>query len=134
MRRPRIKWNVKESHRSPRPAPPDFGPSIIPEEYRDGLWVGSMWILTEPMYKDAYFDDARFVRREAPYLLRGTGSWNPSLVNIPAGSLAIYLGEVRVEESKGGAATMRRIRHAFFVGNARYLVLDLSVLRSAVAC
>jgi len=52
---------------------------------------------------------------------------------VPAGSIAMYAGPIRVEE-EGKQGRLRLIRHTFVIGTGRYMVPNLNWIKPVLLC
>jgi len=129
-KRPRLTWKQPEAARIPEAGPHPFvGTTDLPENmvdlYNDKLVVGSMWLLSRSMTKDERYK--QYKQHEFPYLAEAVwyGGSQPA-VPFPIGTLCVYTGTVRVEESNRNSDIVRVLRHTFLVGGSRFMLLDLS--------
>lgn len=86
---------------------------------------GTLWRTTRPMTRVSRYD-GRYRSHEAPY---ATTTWRPDR-ELPAGTVAVCLGTLRVTEARHDGSTVSVLRHSFLMGGCRYLVLELSTLES----
>lgn len=57
-------------------------------------------------------------------------SWTaPGFGLIRVGTIAVYVGQIRVEERGKAADSLRVIRHTFIISNGQYIVQDLNTVR-----
>jgi len=99
-------------------------PDALIEKYMVSLVPGSLWLTTVPLVIDERYSDKRYQQHEYRYLMHDFYSLD--VRRHPAGSLAIYAGQVRVTEVDSRGATMRILRHTFLVGGVRYMTLNLT--------
>ncbi|HAN16497.1 MAG TPA: hypothetical protein DCP73_13250 [Chloroflexi bacterium] len=85
------------------------------------LTVGSLWTLRAIMAVDNRYATPDYVKHEYSYLVYG--SWGAP-ASFPAGTPAVYVGPVRVEEDNRGNP-IRSLRHTFIVGGCRYMVINV---------
>ncbi len=138
MRRKQVVWNKNPGtghveQKSPRPRQyiPD---TILTEEttvkYTPYLQKGALWRVATPWFSDMP-EPAGYEPPPHPYA-QGT-DWQPYARFIcPQGTLAIYLGTTRVEESKHGGQMVSVPRHTFMVSGNIFLVRRLVDLEPVV--
>lgn len=119
----RIQWNA--GHKSgPRPQQNQYYSDVeLPVEkkelYEKHLTPGALFVTVTPVAPSNSIASTSY-----RYLIQ---AWYTSETKNP-GTLAIYLGQVRVEESVG-RTTRRVLRHSFIVDGCRYVVIDLNLLK-----
>lgn len=137
-RRTPIAWKNPPSAREElRPHPYVAAPNLPPEAvdtYMTHLLPGGLFVTRWSLWRDRRWDRPDARRHEHSYLHHdphtdalwrsgGSPAYAPAL---PGGTLALYAGAVRVEEtSRGGRDTARFVRHTFIVGASRWMAWDL---------
>lgn len=123
-RRGRVQWKPEEAGRvKVARLHPYVGGArdvdLSPAE-AEALTVGSLWTLRALMSVDTRYATSDYVRHEYSYLIYG--GWGPTA--FPAGTPAVYMGTVRVEEDNRGTP-IRVLRHTFLVGGCRYMITNV---------
>lgn len=128
-RRGRVQWKP-DAVREPalRPHPYYAAAALSAEEHdrlQPHLVPGAMWTTAVDMTVERV--PVGTASHEVPYLL--LADWDPihgrQTVHAPRGSMAVYIGTIRVDEATRHGETVRVARHAFLVGGSRYIVADL---------
>ena len=101
------------------------------------LYKGALWRTRDTLWEDGRFSPDYYTQHEHMYLVHemwqaaSRSGKTRAVRSFPAGSVAIYAGEVRVEEqpwtgnysAKGRAG--RYARHIFIVGGSIYMAANL---------
>lgn len=130
-RKGRVQWKTETMIAGPKLRPQPFHIDHTSDEMyavlSQHLVIGSMWQTVVPLCRDTQWPVTHFEPHEFSYLVV---QHYTSVVGIPAKTLAIYTGTVRVEEEKrggrGAADTIRVSRHTFLIGDTRYMAGCLS--------
>ena len=123
----KITWNEPEA-RVRRLQPHPYVPADTPTaENLERFFPGSLWVLRKNMEVDRRYSSERYLQHEAPYALE---AWYEN-APLKRGSVAMCLGEVRVEEARHDGTVLSVLRHCFLMGDRRYLVCDLFAFEAA---
>jgi hypothetical protein len=88
---------------------------------------GCLFALTRNVALQQFGD--KVIKPPFPYLA-GAMDWSPpETILARSGSIAMYAGEIRVEEQDSKGHTLRPIRHTFIVAGGRYIVPSLGWMR-----
>jgi len=124
-KRKQVIWKVdRESSPVMRPRP--YIPDVpLTEEtsksFEGQLESGNLFFTTKSLSSQ---DQSRgTIPPPYPYLFEVWG-WGQT-IEVPAGSMAVYSGTIRVEETKG-QASIRSLRHSFIIGGKRYITNNLN--------
>ena len=132
--RGKIKWKDPGQRRKelrPHPYVSEVRlPDALTEKYMVNLMPGSLWITTVPLVVDERYSDKRYEQHEYRYLTHDFYALD--VRRRPAGTVAIYAGQVRVSEEDARGSIMRIPRHTFLVGGVRYMTLNLAEYKPAV--
>lgn len=94
------------------------------QTYAQAMTPGSMWQLKFPVAHEKLGSNT--IAATCPVLIRPSRRHIASGYDfLPVGSLALYFGEVRVEEAKK-KLQMCVIRHVFIIGGGKYIIPDLN--------
>lgn len=127
--RKRVQWKDGEANtiRSKTPHPYLNEVPIIghhQERWHAALLEGALWVLSVSMRPDDSPTIGRYTAHEYPYLVRDHG-YGVGGVLFPVGTMAVYMGVHRVEESNRGRMTSVP-RHSFLVGGSRFITTNLN--------
>ena len=123
-------WNAPEAHiKVLRPHPyvhEQKLPEHLVETYMVALVPGGLFFTSKPLLVDKRVRGDEYAIHEFQYLYYDPyGSWGYPV--IPVGTMAVYAGQHRVEESaRLGGDTIRLSRHTFIVNGSRYLTANLA--------
>ncbi len=128
MQRKKIVWNSGETHVSKRlRLMPHITNCEVPKEfyadYYANLLPGSLWRVAVPLMKDLAYPDITFDQPPFPYLVRSLHNMESG---ISANTLALYIGEVRVDEITQLNRAVSVIRRCFLIDGRRYLTRDIN--------
>jgi len=103
-----------------------MGEINLPQEYYDrvgpNLYPGALWrVVSDGLYDTGYSNIY-------PYLGDKWQGGSPVPPIARQGETVVYMGGVRLEETKYSGATVRPLRHCFLIGGKQYLVLDITQL------
>lgn len=130
-RRPKIQWTTsalpeKQKVKDLRPHPymgqNNNGSREHEERFFPKLVPGTLWRVAVPLRKEVISD--HWQNHEFPYLHALAGPWDDG-ATFPKDTVAIYFGEVRVEESMRDGKVIRVHRHGFLIGGSRFITKNL---------
>lgn len=104
-------------------------PPELLESYSSRLTVGSLWTLRTDLKVESNYPSPRFKQHEFPYV--DVASYYDPVRVAPAGSMAVYTGTVRVEETSNHNRIVSCLRHSFLITGSRYLTRDLGLFTPA---
>lgn len=134
--RPKVQWK-DDSFRpnttlSTFPHVPDNSTAEEIEIRTPYLYKGALWRSCCSLWEDGRFSNAYYLEHEYKYLVRemwqSSSAAHSLLKEFRPGFLAIYIGEVRVEEdpfSRNRKAKSRYVRHTFLMGGTIYMACNL---------
>lgn len=133
----RVVWKEPEVARvtnlRPHPLIPSVElPSTVLEDYMVSLVPGGLFVTTVALLPDERYARG-YERHEFLYLYHDPYAWQygtSGMVYQP-GTLAIYAGQHRVEETGRAGDKMRIPRHTFVLGGVRYLTANLNNFKPA---
>ena len=133
----RVVWKEPEAARVPNLRPHPLYPSVelpsaVVDEYMVALVPGGLFVTKVVLMSDERYSRG-YERHEFLYVYHDPYAWQygTSSVVYPAGTLAIYAGQHRVEETGRAGDKMRVPRHTFVIGGVRYLTADLHDFKPA---
>jgi hypothetical protein len=133
-RKPKVTWKEPEvyrtSHLRPYPYIPntDLMPGTV-ETYMTSLVPGALFVTTNILRPDERYN-VGYEKHPHAYLHADPYSWGTS-VTYPVGTVAVYAGQVRVEEADRRGDKMRVPRHSFIVGGVQYITTNLNDFKPA---
>jgi hypothetical protein len=99
--------------------------SHLVEQYMVSLVPGGLFLTANKLLVDERYDVKRYARHDFSYVYHDPYAWTPSR-SYPVGSIAVYVGQVRVDEQSRTGEHIRPTRHSFIVGGIRYLTANLN--------
>lgn len=128
-RRPKVTWKDPVS-RIPVAQPLPHIPEVqlapeLAEQYAAALTVGSLWTLSTDVKVMNGYPAPRYKQHEFPYV-EVAGYYDYVKLGVK-GTLAVYMGTIRVEEVSNHNRTVSVPRHSFLINGARYLTRDLTL-------
>ena len=136
LRRKKVTWKAGEQPNKRGPYPHPHLPEVpvhaeLEDHYNAHLVVGALWFTDMDMAEDTRFKDTlgSYQLHECPYLIP-VSMWG-QVAEHPKGTMAVYIGQVRVTEQTRGDKLMTFPRHAFLVGGKRYITHELQSFRPA---
>ena len=101
-------------------------PDELVSKYMVALVPGGLFVTTVPLSAASERFIGNHKQHTHKYLWNDPYPWGDLTARYPVGTVAIYVGQVRVEEtSRNGRDVMRLARHSFIVGGVQYITACL---------